>query len=129
MLVLLAFLTKALIPVGFMPNQNRADVFSELTLCLPAQGHDATSAASAVALLWQDWVYEALPQEHVDEQSMDCAFSVFVYLSLPPADSSALALATTSHLPLRFKTHDRAQVQNHGGPPLGSRAPPPRQIG
>mgnify|MGYP000200152346 CR=1 FL=1 len=119
-LLVLAFVVRALIPAGFMPQAD------------PAQGGEmALSLCTSTGDMVTMKVDMGRPAPDVPDPShahADCAFNMLSHqaLTLPPWP---VAVASASHARDLAPVADLQAArppQPAAGPPLGSRAPPPR---
>lgn len=112
--LLLVFLLRAMIAVGYMPGAAHQSGGLGMTLCVKGL------PASAVKLLALEH-----PQDHTEPQMPDCAFGVAVSQAALPFTATAF-IATVSDLPrpIAWRVAIHAFQLVVRGPPLGSRAPP-----
>lgn len=113
-LLLLVFLLRAMIAVGYMPGIASPSGGLSMTLCVKGL---PTSVVKLLAL--------EHPQDHAEPQMLDCAFGFAVSQAALPFTATAL-ITIVSNLtqPIAWRVAIHAFQLVVRGPPLGSRAPP-----
>ena len=113
-LFLMAFVLRALIPAGFMPDFSTASsgVF-KVVVCTASGNKTVTIDAAG----------KTVPGEQATHQDQPCAFTGIFAAALPVPETDALGapeFAVSSNFPLLAVTLPPSRA----GPPLGSRGPP-----
>lgn len=117
-LTVIAFLCRAVIPVGYMPDgsQERGQAFA-ITLCIP-EGGTSTMLMALTAAPEQSY-----PEDQAGNQ--ECPFALVVSQDLLPLQVAPMVAGAITHWPLLHLHHNRSLPPLPAlGPPLGPRAPP-----
>ena len=117
-LTIVAFLCRAVIPAGYMPDssEEQKGIFA-ITLCVPQGG----TSAMLMALI--DDPAEPDPGDQVGNP--ECPFALLAAQHLLPTQAAPALAGAIAHrpLPLLHQNHSLPPLPAQG-PPLGSRAPP-----
>lgn len=112
--LLLVFLLRAMIAVGYMPGTAPVSGGPSMTFCVTGL------SANVVKLLALEY-----PQDHAEPQMPDCAFGCAIGLALLPFAAMAIVFPLFSTpRPIAWRVAIHAFQLVVRGPPLGSRAPP-----
>lgn len=112
-LLLLAIVSRALIPIGYMPDFQSADGVFKVVIC-------SGMGAKSVSL---DADGNPLPNQQSSHDEQPCAFAGIAAVALPALDAIPLSapMFQTSILTPRVAVH---LPPSRAGPTLGSRGPP-----
>lgn len=113
--LLLVFLLRAIIPVGYMPDASAQPGRLGMTLCIKGL------SANVIKILDLDKSHA-----HAEPQMLDCAFGSAVgQAALPFAGAVLFVTAASDNVrPITWRVAIHAFQLAVRGPPLGSRAPP-----
>lgn len=121
LLLLLALVLRASIPVGYMPHTGALrDGRIEITFCTTA-GNEANVPRTLAGLFADN------DEHHKNALSgTDCPFGILTHqaLNAPGLSTMAVALSTAPSRPVVFFDNKALPALGAQGPPVGSRAPP-----
>ncbi|HBT32599.1 MAG TPA: hypothetical protein DEB15_07080 [Pusillimonas sp.] len=117
-LTFLAFLCRAVIPIGYMPDLSggRDNGQFAITFCTVGGG-------TSSLMVDLDSPSDSSSTDHIGNQ--DCPFGVVMTQALTPTQEAVALVSVVTHHPVPLLHRNRAQPSLPAqGPPLGSRAPP-----